>query len=283
MPPSNIGLTVILPCSARKPYSKSKSHQNFRKYIKRGAKEKISLVHEVVLTSPLGLVPRELENIYPAAHYDVPVTGHWSYEEREIASKLLADYLSKTGKPAIAHVTGDYRKICGDLDIEMTDGGLGIDELMVLSQMIEKALVDIKPQKWNWRKGGIKAVCEFQFGKGASEIMIPEEAVVRGNQVGIGREQIAAINPTNGYLALSLSGGELLKKFGKNRVTLSFKPETNSIFAVGVEDADPGIRPNDEVVALYDGNVVGIGRAILNSRELVNAKIGLAVKLRHHS
>ncbi|MFQ5815879.1 MAG: DUF5591 domain-containing protein [Candidatus Hydrothermarchaeaceae archaeon] len=282
-PPPGIELTVVLPCSARKPYSKSKSHRHFRRYIKRGAKGKMSLVHEVVLTSPLGLVLRELENLYPAAHYDVPVTGHWSDEEMEIAVRLLSGYLDKTGKPAIAHVNGAYREICGALDLRMTGGGLAKDELEALAEMVEEALSDMDPVKRNWKKEKARAICDFQFGRGAGEIMIPDAAVVKGRQVFYGGEQVAAVNPNNGYLALTLAGGRLLKEYGNNWVEVSFKPETNSIFAVGIENADLGIRPNDEVVVLYGDEVAGVGRAVLNGSEMTRAKRGLAVQLRHRA
>ena len=35
----------------------------------------------MIITSPLGLVPRELELIFPAQQYDIPVTGHWFEDE----------------------------------------------------------------------------------------------------------------------------------------------------------------------------------------------------------
>ncbi len=46
----------------------SQSHKKFQRAIAGRA-------HELIITSPLGLVPRELECIYPAGHYDLPVTG----------------------------------------------------------------------------------------------------------------------------------------------------------------------------------------------------------------
>ncbi|MDL5502353.1 MAG: DUF5591 domain-containing protein, partial [Candidatus Methanoperedens sp.] len=69
---------VLLPCSAKKPYSISLSHQKFINALGKYRK----FVHEVIITSPMGVVPRELELMYPAAHYDTPVTGHWDLEER---------------------------------------------------------------------------------------------------------------------------------------------------------------------------------------------------------
>ncbi len=283
IPPPDIELTIVLPCSAKKPYSESKSHRHFREYIRKGAKGNMSHVHEVVLTSPLGLVPRELEGLYPAAHYDVPVTGHWSAEEKEITAALLADYLKKTDKPAIAHVEGAYRDICGALDIMMTEGGHGRSSLDELAQAIEEALAGMKPIRTDRRKNTLRAICDFQFGRGANKSIIPDDAVVKGGQVFLGSEQIAAVNLNNGYLALGLAGGRLLKEYGSNWVTISFKPETNSVFAAGVEDADPGIRASDEVVVIYEGEVAGVGRAALSGEEMKRAERGLAVQLRHRA
>ena len=68
--PPKTDVAVLLPCSAKKPYSLSQSHRKFQAAIAGRA-------HELIVTSPLGLVPRELECVYPAGHYDVPVTGYW--------------------------------------------------------------------------------------------------------------------------------------------------------------------------------------------------------------
>jgi archaeosine synthase len=72
--PPKTDVAVLLPCSAKKPYSLSRSHRRFQQAIAGRA-------HELIVTSPLGLVPRELECVYPAGHYDVPVTGFWDAEE----------------------------------------------------------------------------------------------------------------------------------------------------------------------------------------------------------
>jgi archaeosine synthase len=282
-PPQGIELTIILPCSAKKPYSKSKSHRHFKNYIIRGARGKMSLVHEIILTSPLGLVPRELENLYPAAHYDVPVTGHWSNEEMEVAARLLADYLSKTGKPAVAHVKGAYREICSSLDIEMTGGGHSESELRTLAGIIANKLSKLRPVERNPKRDVLRAVCDYQFGRGAGRTLIPEDAVLKGRQIFHEGIQIAAVNPENGFLALTIAGGELLREYGANWVEVSFRPDTRSIFAVGIKNADQGIRPNDEVVVLYGGKVTGVGRAVISGAEMTRATRGLAIQLRHRA
>jgi archaeosine synthase len=283
-PPRGIKLTVLLPCSAKKPYSKSKSHMLFRRHIRRGAREKLGLLHEVVLTSPLGIVPRELENLYPAAHYDTPVTGHWSREEKDIVVRLLSDYMEKAKTRVIGHVDGAYREICRELGIGMTPQDISSEEsLGELEEEISVALEGSPLVKIDRRLEGLRKICDFQFGLGSSDHLMPEGARMKGSAVFLDDEQVAAINPATGFLALSLAGGRLLKDYGRHLVEISFKPETNSIFCVGVEKAGEEVRPNDEVIVVYKGKVVGVGRAVLNGEEMVRAKRGLAIRLRHRA
>ncbi|MFQ5974917.1 MAG: DUF5591 domain-containing protein [Candidatus Hydrothermarchaeales archaeon] len=283
VPPEGIALAIILPCSARKPYSKSRSHRKFIKHIKRGAKGKLPLVHEVIMTSPLGIVPRELENVYPAKHYDVPVTGHWTYEEKEIAIRLLKDYIQKANARILAHVDGSYREICDSLHIPLTkENILSAESLNDLESKIKKTLEDFEVSKTIKRRiGDLKRLCDFQFGRGSSEHLISTNIRRKGYQIFSNDKQIASINPQTGYLALSIKGGELLRGFGSYIVSLSFRPETNNIFSIGIRDADPQVRPGDEVIVEYDGKVVGVGKAILNGNEMVRAIKGLAIVLRH--
>jgi archaeosine synthase len=280
-PPPGIKLTVVLPCSARKPYSKSKSHRIFTEYIKKGAGKKIGLVHEVMLTSPLGLVPRELENVYPAAHYDTPVTGRWSAEEKEIAMRLLADYMKKAKTDVIAHVDGAYRDIADGLGIRMTGEDVRSDaSLGELASEVSIALENFKKIKKE-KIEPYRKVCDFQFGCGASKYLLPEGIWENRGRLFVDGIQVAAVNRETGYLALSLEGGKMLRDFGAHIVEISFKPETSNIFSIGVEKASDDIRPGDEVIVLYKGEVVGVGRVALEGSEMARAKKGLAVALRH--
>ena len=68
--------------------------------------------HELIVTSPLGLVPRELETIYPAGHYDVPVTGYWDAEECAFISGILTRYFKRHPyRRIIAHLEGGALKV----------------------------------------------------------------------------------------------------------------------------------------------------------------------------
>ena len=93
---------VLLPCSMKKPYSNSKSHQQFRKITRS--------YQELIVTSPFGICPRELENTFPIQSYDVSTTGSWSQDEIDESGKLIKKYCE--GKTVIANLAGGYLECC---------------------------------------------------------------------------------------------------------------------------------------------------------------------------
>ncbi len=122
-PAKDYKIIIIFPCSSKKPYSSSKSHRSFRKAMRNAVKThktqiKIEDIHEIILTSPLGVVPRELESIFPASHYDIPVTGDWDHEETELTANCLAHWLEKYSPEntnqliVISHLLGGYKESC---------------------------------------------------------------------------------------------------------------------------------------------------------------------------
>lgn len=300
--PRNAELIIILPCSAKKPYSISKSHMLFEKHIKRGAKGKLALISEVILTSPFGIVPRELEEVYPAAHYDAVVTGYWSREEKDIVIELLKDYMEKVKKQNssamfLAYARGAYREICEEVGIETLPKKENIklissEALEELENAIREELKDkpvIKVDVQLLKEEKFRKTADFQFGNGAGDIIFKNRIAIKGirqKQI-FDREtgkHIATVNPETGLLSLALAGGERLKELGKYWVKLSFSPEqlkTRSIFCPGIEDADEEIRPNDEVIVLYKDALVGVGKSILSGEELRRATKGLGVVMRH--
>src|SRR5207249_10089777 len=104
--PPSARVLLPLPCSARKPYSASRSHRRFRGAILASANP--SVVHEVVVTSPLGLIPRELERFHPARDYDIPVTGDWSRDEAAIVIEDPSAFLAANRYDAVvAHLAAE--------------------------------------------------------------------------------------------------------------------------------------------------------------------------------
>lgn len=295
MPPE-LDVLLILPCAARKPYSTSQSHQKF--ILSLGKYRKF--VHEMILTSPLGIVPRELELTYPAAHYDTAVTGHWDEEEKAWVSGCLEVYLSKHRyKAVVAHVEGAYREICervsSKLGIEIIytakESLLSMEALSNLKNVIESICTDSAFSKKNLsaeeeKKNFLRAIADYQFGKDAQLLFTEEtgQLVVKDRfpkyQLFARKKHLMTLVPQYGMLALSIEGAELMLKAGKYIVEIDDFIPSGSILAPGVLQADPQIRPNDEVIVLGK-RALCVGRALMNGDEMVKSSRGVAVDLRH--
>ncbi|AKB56560.1 archaeosine synthase subunit alpha [Methanosarcina barkeri] len=294
--PPDLEVLVLLPCAARKPYSTSQSHQKFILALGKYRK----FVHEVILTSPLGIVPRELELTYPAAHYDTAVTGHWDEEEKAWVSGCLEAYLSKHSyKAIIAHVEGAYREICeraaGNLGIEITYTATGslvsMEALSNLKKTVESIYTSESFSRKSLnaeenKKNFVRAIAEYQFGESAAFLFSEEtgKLAVKGRfpkyQLFSGKKQLATLVPQYGMLALSLEGAERMLKSEKYLVKIDDFLPRGSILAPGVTEADPGIRPNDEVIVLGK-KALCVGRAMMSGEEMVKSSRGVAVDVRH--
>jgi archaeosine synthase len=294
---------VILPCSAKKPYSTSSSHQKFINALGKFRK----YVHEVIITSPMGVVPRELELMYPAAHYDTPVTGHWDREERAWVGGCLCSYLKKNRyKNIIAHVHGAYREICGDVETELgldfvytAEEGVTNHSALERLGLAVSSLENIPKRSTDQAKLDlVRASADYQFGKGAGD-MLTWNAIVRAPfpkfQLIAGpdehdtispfskdssKKQLATLIPQYGTIALTVEGGLRLGSHADYRVRIGDFIPHSSILAPGVIDADPQIRPGDEVMVESE-KFFGVGKALMSGWEMKESARGIAVELRH--
>jgi len=271
-------VVVILPCSMRKPYSSSLSHRVFMKATKN--------VQEVILTSPFGICPREMEKTYPIQSYDVSTTGNWSYEEMKIVGEVIKNYVSE--KDVIAHITSGYRKICekylDDCVYTCSDGKPTSPKSM--GNLKKEVLKHSKIPKKDKRLHKLRSIAKYQFNNQDADLLIPDYSKTTGrfNQRVIHNgKQIMTLLFDTGLYSLNIEGGKILQDIGKNWVSIDFELKTNTLFAPGVIDADKCIVPKDEVVILRDGEVVGVGKAVLNGEEMKKANKGVAVRIRHRA
>ena len=107
---------ILLPCSDRKPYRLSKSHRKFIDAIGSNA------CHEVMVTSPLGLVPRDLEDVWPAGFYDIPVTGDWTQDERDRVQSMVDALIQRHNYSYIVNHSGLLLEVEGIEVIETRQG-----------------------------------------------------------------------------------------------------------------------------------------------------------------
>jgi archaeosine synthase len=279
---------VLLPCSAKKPYSLSLSHQKFINALGKYRK----YVHEVIITSPMGVVPRELELMYPAAHYDTPVTGHWDLEERAWVAGCLKMYLQKNkNKNIIAHVHGAYREICGTVEDELgLEFTYTADEGVTSHASLDKLKNEVSGFEHTKKRTSeqtnldiIRATLDYQFGKGAGDMLVTDEAFIRAPYPKFqlfADKQLATLIPQYGTIALTVEGGLKLREHPYYKVKIADFTPHSSILAPGVLDADPQIRPNDEVIVEGE-RFFGVGRALMSGWEMKECGKGVAVELRH--
>jgi archaeosine synthase len=289
---SDANMVVLLPCSARKPYSTSNSHRMFSRAIGRNRRA----VNEVIITSPLGIVPRELEIVYPAAHYDTPVTGYWDLEERSWVTKCLIDYLKGYNySHIIAHVDGAYEEICQsaaktlNLKIIYTARG-SVTSSQSLSTLASTVSTIVEEEGYRLCKPAeitinmLRAIADYQFGKGAGHLIVPDGATIKApyprHQIYDGNWQLATLNPRTGALIPTLKGAQRLLRMGTYQVHVGDFIPSGSLLAPGVVDADVCIRPDDQVIVVGE-RVFGVGKALMSGSEMVQSTRGQAVDLRH--
>ena len=277
---------VLVPCSARKPYSDSQSHEQFHDAIQYRA-------HLVSMTSPIGVVPQELELTYPAQHYDTVVTGRWSATERDFVADVLAAYLRRNEYPRIvAHVPDEgYRDICErvatDLGIEMEFTVEGHPTATgSLANLASTLSRELKYSRRERQQNTVRAIADYQFGEGAGDDLLADISTeshypklrVRNSE----DEQLAMLVPEYGVLALTLPGARrwVESSVPTERVDIDGFVPHGSVLAPGVVDASETIRPGDEVV-IEGPEAFGVGRATMSGPEMVESTRGVASSVRH--
>ena len=294
-------IILLLPCSAKKPYSDSKSHKRFLTTVEDALGSTSGSLAQVILTSPLGVVPRELERIFPAANYDIPVTGDWDYEETSIAADTLVQHLNKfpSSSTVVAHVSGGYLGIVKAAEERIEQSIIyttpefsptSRESLVALHETLTdlKSILELKTTPPSALEEIVSATADFQFGRGAGELLVPENAKLGGKPYRqiicrIGKEQVCSFIADVGLLSLTLHGAKRLIELERYWVRLDAPAvRGGSIFAVGVSEADPSIRPGDEVIVLNEnGDLTAVGRSEMSGREMCELSRGRAVTVRH--
>jgi archaeosine synthase len=269
--PTRTDVAVLLPCSARKPYSLSRSHKLLMNTVDRRA-------HELIVTSPLGLVPRELERIYPAGHYDVPVTGYWDREECAFIADILARYFAAHPyRRVIAHLEGGALTVaqmaaeaCG-IDLEVTCEGhpTAPGSLRALNAALEG--------ERRVQTDTIRGTVSWQFGTEINS----KGLQIRGRSMQMavlrGKQQVFSIDAGTGLFRPTFEGWDLIPEGYRVRID-SFVPQ-GDVLAPGITDCDPRIREGDEV--LVEGPLaIATGKALMGADEMLRSTRGVAVRVR---
>ncbi len=304
-------LIILLPCSAKKPYSKSKSHKLFYNVIRKFSE--FPNFQELILTSPLGVIPRQLENVYPVNSYDISVTGEWDNEEIDITAEMLVKILKKydTSIPILCHFKNGYLEIAkrassklphNFIFSEILDKTTSIESLQSLENLIKEFKNKFKPKKKDlkkdyfsktWTRKFVK-ILDYQFGVGSGIKIISnglKPTRVRSNdQIDLKdlktQEKLGVFRFSTGQIELTLTGFRRLiqspPSIKSNYIVFNGEEiQGNTLFRSGVLGYSSDLIPHNQVVILDKGKkkIIGSGELIVGSNFLKNSKSGRIVKI----
>ena len=304
-------LIILLPCSAKKPYSESKSHKKFHNIIRKFPE--FPTFQELILTSPLGCIPRQLENVYPVNCYDISVTGEWDNEEINITSEMLIKIIEKYDPtiPVICHLKSEYEEIIkrassklqhNFIFSEISDKVTSNKSLQSLENLLHNYKHKFKPKitqlkyefySKSWIRKFIK-ILDYQFGAGVGINIISNGLkairIRSNNQIELKdlktQEKLGVFKCSTGQIELTIIGlKRLIQTYSSiNSNYILFNGEEihgNTLFRSGVVDYSLDLIPNNQVVILDKGKkkILGSGELIVGSNFLKNSKSGRIVKI----
>jgi archaeosine synthase len=298
-------LIILIPCSAKKPYSESKSHRKFQSIIRKFPD--FPDFQEIILTSPLGAIPRQLENIYPVNSYDISVTGEWDKEEIDIASNMLISLLKKYDEniPVLCHLKDSgYHKIVEEAQQKLKSKFFFTDvvrnlttkeSLMSLERKIEslkdslgggKYIPENKNFMKTWTRKFIKII-DYQFGQEMGNKICHNGIKTwknrKNDQIEItdlkNREKLGTFNSKTGQIELNLNGAKRLLPLREKKNAIVFDGQSingNTLFRPGIINFSPNLVPKD-LALIFDKQeekIIGLGSLIVGSNYIKNSKTG---------
>jgi archaeosine synthase alpha-subunit len=134
-------IAIFMPCAVRKPYSASPSHQLIRSVIGQVLKPE---QYHIVIFGTCGIVPSELEEMYPYAHYHY-MLGKCKDKKvlddfLRIETDRVAGYLAKTRhlyQYRIAYCIGLFRQA---LIQGSEEAGIPFDMILPSRDMIDRVI-----------------------------------------------------------------------------------------------------------------------------------------------
>ena len=263
---------IILP-PTRKPYSKFITGKLGEFYIY-GAEQEIDLDNTdfMVLDIPFGLIPLEIDEVYPLSQNDAPRTR--DVDSLEFIEDFISEFVEYYEQVLI------HSRIINDLEIGLYNKCIDSDEIRYVKDDVKK----------------VKAIADYQFGVGAGEALFKGNIKIEKSKktgkirhIYDGKVLIVNMRASDSFLILSKEGAKRLHNampYPKNRVVVNedsepFALEGKSVFCKFVVDCDDDIRSNDEVLIVNEQDkLLAYGKALLGACEIKAFKTGQAIKTR---
>jgi len=141
----------------------------------------------------------------------------------------------------------------------------------------------------------LRAVADYQFGRGAGAALFPDDTRVeyskntgKPRHLWAGEELVANYRPNDALFTVTIAGARRLVALEEFKYSVSvmddvveFVEQGKNVFAKHVRDAGESIRPGDEVVVVDEsGEVVAVGKSKMNRGDMLSFKTGTAVRVR---
>ncbi len=254
---------ILLPCSARKPYRLSKTHIQFIRAIGSTA------CHEVMVTSPLGLVPRDLEDVWPAGHYDIPVTGDWSEDERLRVQRMIEAMVQRNGyRRIINHTDTDLSFL--NVEVVNTRQGQGSTHHESLERLNAAVKDAIQTYALTNQKNSLRLKSVYKSV--ARKTMLNDEWLneidVRGKLPRWRLEhkgtQVAVWSIDRNAFSFSRAAIDVLHEHRSLRCIHLHDDVTwkGDVFSHLVDNVDSGVRTGEDLLVMQGGQPVGLARAV---------------------
>jgi len=127
-PPKDAEILLLLPQTRSKPFHKSREHSRVFKEIERKLGDKRSLIHVCTYAAPCGVIPMELDEVYPLSQHEV--ASPFDFETIRHVSEQVGRYIAarhyskvillqdvETWKDKIASVC---KRVCREKKIQLT-------------------------------------------------------------------------------------------------------------------------------------------------------------------
>ena len=292
-------ILLLVPCSKTKPYSRSPSHRRILRVLSEGGR--LPAIHVLSLTSPLGLVPQELERVFPASHYDIPVTGNWDGEERRWVLDALRHLLDGHAYQGIfVHLPREEMGWVQEAlppgpevawTVEGNEGTTAAASLRSLSRALrafgeERGPSRVRPMKMVREE--LASLAAFQFGPEVADALFPPELRLQGRPwfqrlVDGKGETLATWKEDSGLLRLTVPGGRRIRSRapGYSVEVRGGVELRGDLFAPGVREGGREIRIGDEVLLVRGEEFLGVGEARVPGPWMGRLPRGMVVKVRH--
>jgi 7-cyano-7-deazaguanine tRNA-ribosyltransferase len=279
------GTLLLIPSLADRPFSDTA--------VLLANEVKLRTSEELLLlfVTPFGIVPWELEHVYPAQQCIFPST--LDSDTLLIARRRLTDVLRLIEYDTAIALTRNTPLDAIIDNLEDLDGFLKLEKVTE----IIKHLPPPTHEKQSWSKRKLKAIFSYQWlmkkelveGFDDSDISFSRSTgkiryVMKDERI------LFTMVPTTGLLTPTFEGGDLLLNHGiDNRYLVKMNDDASDFVAKGksalakfVVQASPELRPGEEVV-IVDNNklLLGVGKALLSGHEMQAFKRGVAVSVRH--